>query len=38
METTIMGSGSRIRFVLVDEKRLFLLEKLGWMTSHILGV
>ena len=32
METIIRGSGSRVGFVLVDEKK--LLEKDGWMTSH----
>ena len=34
METIIKGRGSGIEFVLVDEKKYFLLEKLGWMTSH----
>jgi hypothetical protein len=35
METIIEG---RIGSVLMDEKRSFLLEKLGWMTLRILGV
>ena len=38
MKTIIRGSGFGIGYVLVDEKRSFLLEKLGWMTSRILGV
>jgi hypothetical protein len=38
MKIIIRVRGYGIGFVLVDGKREFLLEKLGWMTSCILGV
>jgi hypothetical protein len=38
MEIIFRGSGYEIGPVLVDEKRYILLEKLGWMTSRILGL
>ena len=32
MEIISRGGGSRVGYVLVDEKRSFSTEKLGWMT------
>ena len=34
MEPITRGRGSRVGYVLVDEKDNFLLRKLGWMTSQ----
>ena len=35
METITRGSGSRVGFVLVDEKATFLLKMLGWMILQV---